>query len=196
MTTNINPPCLLCGLRWPECGCTKEKRPLTPGEKAIAGTKTALENFYRNQIPKPKRRNSRPEKEVEHACIEWMRAMKWDVQVYEAKSTYDPKSRRYVGRTMKPGTVDCQGVMPSGRFVAVEFKAKGMLRTFNSPRNMRQAGYLIEKINNNAFGVVVDSVERLKELYHGYMNALSYGDEAAKQYLFESLPVKKKFVVL
>src|ERR1700727_875427 len=100
-------------------------------------TKKALERYYAKQIPKPRRHNAKPEKEVERDCMAWMNSMGWSMGVYEAKNTYNPRSGRWIGKSMRSGTVDCQGVLPNGTFAAVEFKAPTRLSTFNSNRNMK-----------------------------------------------------------
>lgn len=173
-------PCLKCGKLWPTCGCSASNQPDPP--QSQIDTALALARFMDKAKPKPKRRNSRPEKQVEFDCMSWMRRMGWSVQVYEARQS----SGRYTG--VLAGTVDCQGVLPNGTFVAVEFKAPGKLKTFNRPANHRQRNYLIEKINHFAFGCVVDSLEKLQEIYAGYKMLTR---EDALIYLLEQLPSAK-----
>jgi hypothetical protein len=138
---------------------------------ASDSTKKALHNYFEKQarkVSRPKKRNFKPEKQVELECVQWMTAQGWDIGIYEAKAVYNPHAGRYLRGVMKAGTVDCQGVMPDGTFVAVEFKAPGRLKTFNSARNDRQRIYLINKINHNAFGAVVDSAKLLAEIYESW----------------------------
>lgn len=153
------------------------------------GAKKALENYYTKlakQVSKPKRRNQKPEKLVEHECVALMRALGWDVAIYEAKGIYNPHAGRYVSQRMRAGTVDCQGVMQNGTFVAVEFKAPGKRSTFNSPRSGRQKEYLIQKIHHNAFAVVVDSSQLLKQLYETWVEITD--EDERRQFLLKSLP--------
>ncbi len=149
-------------------------------------TKEALDRYF-TKLAKPKRnkKNLKPEKEVEHQCVEWMRAVNWDVGIYEAKASYNPYAGRYISRSMQAGTVDCQGVMPNGIFVAVEFKAPGRLKTFNSQRNYRQKEYIVSKILSNAFAVVVDSKDRLEQIYATWKNL---DENKKKDFLMASLP--------
>lgn len=140
---------------------------------ASESTKKALHNYFEKQakeVSRRKKRNFKPEKQVEQACVKFMTAQGWDVGIYEAKAVYNPHAGRYLRGVMRAGTVDCQGVMPDGTFVAVEFKAPGRLKTFNSPRNDRQREYLINKINHNAFGCVVDSAHLLEQIYKAWAN--------------------------
>lgn len=150
---------------------------------ATEGVKKALNNYFEREAKKSlrrPRRNMKPEKLVEQACVQWMTAQGWDVAIYEAKAVYNPFAGRYLRGVMKAGTVDCQGVMPDGTFVAVEFKAPGRLSTFNSIRNDRQREYLINKINHNAFGAVVDSAELLGQIYKAWADEK---DPSAKKWL-------------
>lgn len=187
MLMAMSSPCAKCGKLWPECEC--DVKPL-----AASSPKAALDKYFQKQIPKltSKRRNLKPEKEVERACMPWMRAQGWDVQIYEAKNTYDPRRQQWSSKSMQAGTVDCQGLMPNGIFVAIEFKAHGKLRTFNRARNQRQKDYIIQKIGSNAFACVTDSLPLLQSIYNGYLLALKDGQDAAKQFLFDHLPGRKK----
>lgn len=149
----------------------------------------ALESYYQNQLPKERKikaKNQRPEKDVEYECLVWMRQQGWDVQIYEAKAVWNPKARRYLSQSMKAGTVDCQGLMPGGVFVAVEFKAPKRISTFNLAKNHRQRQYLIEKISFGAFGCVVSSATRLEQIYNSWRDLKS--PEEKRTYLMACLP--------
>lgn len=148
----------------------------------------ALSAYSVKQIKslKPKRKNKAPEKEVECACLNWMRAMMWDVQILSAKAVYNQKAGRYLSQTMSPGTPDCVGVMPNGTFVAVEFKSPGNLHTFNRPRNYRQKEYIKEKISHNSFAVVVDSIKSLQLIFETWQKIQDPNQKRA--YLFSQLP--------
>jgi hypothetical protein len=153
--------------------------------------KDALDRYYSKlakQQSKPKRKNRKPEKEVERFCLEWMRARKWDVQIYESKAVFSARSGRYTGQSMKAGTVDCQGITPDGIPVYIEFKAPGRLSTFSSPKNHRQKEYLVAKIQNGAFGAVVDSANRLDRIFGEYINRVRSSKDEAKQFLLSELP--------
>jgi len=135
------------------------------------------------------KRNTHPERDlVQKPCMIWMRAMKWDVEVYEAKATYDPRAGCYRNQAMKAGTTDCMGTLPNGLSVIVEFKAPGKLATFNQDRNHKQKEFVIKKINTNAFAVVVDSVERLKELYYEWAVIKEVKPSTAIDFLLKALP--------
>ncbi len=153
-------------------------------------TKKALDSYMSRQLKTKQKRgaNGKPEKEVERACLAWMRAQGWQVQIYAASSTYSPSAGRWIGQAMKAGTVDCQGLLPDGTFVAVEFKAPGRLKTFNLEKNTRQREYLIQKIKMNAFGCVVDSARRLQMIFDGYKELMETSKDQAQMFLLRELP--------
>lgn len=155
------------------------------------GARKALDNFYAKTAKKLRgktRKNASPEKEVEKECVHWMRVQGWSVEIYSAKATYDPRRGVWRNQSMKAGTCDCQGVAPGGIFAAIEFKSPGRLSTFNQPKNYRQKEYILNKINVGAFACVVDSVNRLREIYAGFCQALQTSPDAAKVFLLKSLP--------
>lgn len=154
--------------------------------------KKAIENYINKQDRKlngPTRRNLKPEKEVEKACLEWMRQEGWSIQIIESKATFDPKRQRYISQSTKAGTSDCFGMTKNVEPCFIEFKAPGKLQTFALEKNGRQQQYLISKIKAGAFGCVVDSVERLKKIYLAWQSLR--GDDA-KDFLLNQLPRPKK----
>lgn len=161
-----------------------------------ARVKTAIDNYIIKQDKKtsgPKRRNEKPEKLVEHACLEWMRNKGWSVQIIESKSTFDPKRQRYISQTTKAGTCDCFGVTDDGYAVFVEFKAQGKRNTFALDKNFRQAEYLTSKIRTGAFACVVDSPQLLEETYTNWVNLKSLeGLKPAIEFLLNQLPRQNK----
>lgn len=157
-----------------------------------SGVLKALEAYslkdMKERGPKKKRgHHKKPEKEVEKVCLVWMRALNWDVQIYESKATYNPRTGHWSQQSMKAGTADCMGCMADGHMVVVEFKAKGHLRGFNHPKNYRQKLFIKQKISQNAFACVVDSAELLNTIYTGW-SALRHDKEAAKLFLMKMLP--------
>jgi hypothetical protein len=130
----------------------------------------------------PKRKHKKPEKEVEKACVDWMRKQGWVVEIYESKATLSNGVWRQ--QSMKAGTADCMGVMPDGTAVIVEFKAPGKLKTFWAERNQRQQEFLIERINLFAFACVTDSVKRLIDIYDCWRKL---NDTQGRNYLMEKL---------
>lgn len=164
-------------------------------EKLIS-TRRAIERFCERQLKKeqnelkPSRKNQKPEKLTEAQCLYWMRKKGWKVQIYESKATYSQIAKRWINQSMQAGVADCQGTMPDGRSIAVEFKAKGKLSTFWKPTNYRQQEFILDKINLNAFACVVDSVELLEAIYKHWQCRLVGGATSAQNCLRENLPKK------
>lgn len=159
-----------------------------------AGVRDALNKFYQRQAAKDKPKESRahygkPEKEVEKACLEWMRAKGWSVQILEAKATWSPQANRWLQQSMKAGTCDCMGNTDTGIGVAVEFKAPGRLSSINTERRYAQRKFIVDKINTNTFACVVDSVQRLETIWSRWNELREKGALGeARNYLISMLP--------
>jgi len=139
-----------------------------------------------------RKKNMKPEKEVEKACLLWMRSVGFEVQIYESKAIYNAKAGMYMANPgVKVGNCDCQGIMENGVSVAVEFKAPGRLSTFLKDTNTPQRDFIIKRINMNGFACVVDSVEMLQKIYLDWIAYKAVNDECAKQFLLSSLPSKR-----
>jgi len=135
------------------------------------------------------KKNKKPEKLVEAACLKWMRSFNWDVNIYEAKAVYNPDGT-YRSSRMKAGVSDCMGITPDGVPIYVEFKAKDRRYSFNSPKRKLQKEFLIKKIEYYAFGVVVDSVDKLIEYWTTWESI--HDKDQARGYLMSILPKSKK----
>jgi hypothetical protein len=155
----------------------------------------AMNRFYQRQLNEGKPKESRahygkPEKEVEKACLDWMRSRGWSVQIFEAKATWSPEAGRFIQQSMRAGTCDCLGNTDEGIGCAVEFKAPGALSTFNSEKRHLQREFIIQKIKTNCFACVVDSVERLELIYTEWLKIKSEDREKSREYLISMLPQK------
>lgn len=132
-----------------------------------------------------KRRNKRPEKEVESACLKWMREHGWSVDVIEASGGRN----MYGAVTVKSGFSDACGNTQHGLAVFVEFKAPGRLATLRD----HQRVFLTKKINTNCFAVVVDSASRLSTLFDEWLRHRRNKDlKAAQDFLLNALPKERK----
>lgn len=158
-------------------------------EERRKSTETAFGKFYENQNKKskgPQRKNTKPEKEVEKACLEWMRKAGWQVEIFEAKATYNPHAGIWMQQGMKDGTADCLGSNEQGIAVAVEFKAPGC-RVASRLRD-KQREFLVKKINGNNFAVVTDSVAYLEKTYNRWLEIRSQDLKRAQIFLLGQLP--------
>ena len=135
----------------------------------------------------PSRRNAHPEKDVEKACVQLMRSWNWVVQIIESKACYNPSVGRWIGQSAKQGTSDCLGVTSTGVAVAIEFKADGKLSTLRE--NQRE--FLIERINQYSFAVVVDSPGLLEEYRNRWEFLRKTGNlDTSRDYLLACVPKK------
>lgn len=155
-------------------------------------TRKALVKFLEKQERKntPSRKNAKPEKDVEKECLALMRSWGWKVEIYESKANFDPRTGRWRQNSMKAGTCDCMGLMPDGTSVAIEFKAPGKVSTLNKNENQRD--FLEERIKFNAFAAVVDSGQRLKDIFNKWSELRNIGTVSAQKYLLDMLPPRKK----
>lgn len=145
----------------------------------------AMEKFNKKHDPtRTRRTNQKPEKDVQDKCLEWMRSSGWEVEIIEAKATFDPKLGIWRNQAVKAGYVDCTGNDSTGHAVAVEFKAPGKLKTLRD----KQREFLVRKIESGCFGVVVDSAALLEKLYHQWLPM----DRAMRiKFLLGELPPEK-----
>lgn len=165
--------------------------------KKTQGASDALNKFYQKELDelnpkvKKKSRNAKPEKDVEAACLAFMRAWGWTVEIYEAKATWDPIRQIWKNSAMKAGTCDCMGTTEDGVAVAVEFKAPGRLSSFNAEDRYLQRKFIVDRINSNAFACVVDSSESLRVIYGRWKDLRAQGMGVAREYLLSALPQKR-----
>jgi hypothetical protein len=132
----------------------------------------AVEKHHAKQLREPRKKpNGKPEKEVEKACMAWLRANGFSCSVVESKAVYSEASGRYMNGQTDAGFADCVGVHDSGTAVFIEFKAKGRLSTLRPA----QKAFLREKIRFNAFAIVVDSAEMLAETWRAFVTAKETG---------------------
>ena len=148
----------------------------------------ALYNYHAKQLPKsgkPKKKNQKPEKDVEKTCLKWMREHGFNVDIIEAKGGYN---NQYGVIAVKAGFSDCVGNDNFGRACFVEFKAKG--RRSNVSEIQRQ--FLLSKISTNTFAVVTDCVEHLSNSYNIWCGLYDYGKyKRAREFLMSILPKSK-----
>ena len=135
------------------------------------------------------KKNAKPEKDVEKACLVWMRARDWEVEIYESKATFS--NGHWHNQAMRAGNADCQGIMPDGTSVAVEFKAPGRLSNFLIDKRILQRDFILRRIRLNGFACVVDSVERLEIIFKQWLLFREKSKELAQRYLLDMLPRKK-----
>ena len=147
----------------------------------------AIEKYISKNTPKvgPKRKNDKPEKEVERLVLEWMRGIGWSIEVIESKSTYSKAAGRWIGQSVKQGFSDIVGTTSSGVAVYVELKAPGKRHTLRA----NQRTFLLEKIDSRAFVCVTDSVKFISDVYATWAGL---DIESRVRFLREMMPVERK----
>lgn len=152
-------------------------------------TREALNRYYQKQLPtkaKPSRKNKSPEKDLtEKPCVKWMRDSGWNVDIIEAKATYNPKAGKYISSAVRKGYVDCSGNTHMGHSCYVEFKAPGKRSTLRDD----QREFLIAKIETNCFACVTDSVKHLSQLFKRWENEADPRER--RKLLMKDLPKQK-----
>ena len=143
-----------------------------------------MENYINKELPanrNPKRRNQKPEKEVEKAVLDWCRLRGWHVTVVEAKTNFSAASGRYTSQNVAPGFSDIIGNNSYGYLVAIELKAPGKRSTLRP----KQREFLQAKIETNCFAIVCDCVEYLQKTYAFWAQLLP---SAQQDFLRQELP--------
>jgi len=128
--------------------------------------KVAIGKYLDKNTPKEKRHNAKPEKEVEEEVLEWCRSCGWDVNVIEAKSTWNERAGRYISQSVTPGYPDISGNTDVGLSIYIELKAPGKRSTLRP----EQYSFLLRKINTGCFAVCVDSASYLETIWKAYNN--------------------------
>ena len=151
-------------------------------------TRKALENYItRECAPKnsrqPKKKYNKPERQTENDCLIWCRSKNIFVHVVES-SSYDPIVGRKTFSRATPGMPDLIGNTANGNSVYIELKAKQRRSTLKE----HQREFLIAKIKQNCFAVVVDRVEKLDQYFREFCKLKNL--EMRQTYLLDCLPQK------
>lgn len=151
----------------------------------------ALKNYSKKILGQGKRKtrgkNKRPEKSTEKQCMDWFHEHGFSMHVVEAKAVYSQSAGRYLSGQVAAGFSDAAGCAPDGIGCFVEFKAKGRLSTLRP----QQREFLKAKILRGCFSCVVDSCEKLSELYSRWKKEKRRGPEYGISYLMGELPKDK-----
>lgn len=127
----------------------------------MSSTKKALYRYIEKSTPKKsrtKKRNAKPEKQVEKQVLTYLNKNGFSVHVIESKAVFNKAAGRYLKGQTDPGMTDIIGCTPKGIAVFVELKAAGKRSTLAE----HQRDFLINKINMGCFACVVDGVDSVK----------------------------------
>lgn len=155
-----------------------------------ASTEAAIHKFIqKNCGPQnsrvPKRQNKKPEKKTESDVLHWARDNGFYLHVVEA-SSYDPLLGRKGMAKAQAGLSDVIGNTPTGLSCWIELKAKDRRSTLSE----LQRRFLEQKIEQNCFAVVVDTVDRLNQYWRGFCTLKTPTEK--QKYLTDCLPKKSQ----
>ena len=151
-------------------------------------TKQAIDRFIRKQSARenktaPVKQNKKPERDTEKAVLHWARDNGFFLHLVES-SSYDPILRRKGSARAQSGMSDLIGNTPDGLACYIELKAKDRRSTLSESQRL----FLKQKIEQNCFAVVVDSVDRVSQYWRGFCSLKTSLER--RQYLLDCLPKK------
>ncbi|HET6441301.1 MAG TPA: VRR-NUC domain-containing protein [Phycisphaerae bacterium] len=74
-----------------------------------------------SDVFRPRRRRRKPERNVQRACLAWLRARGALVAVTDAGAAY--RAGAFFGDAIPAGWPDITGLLPNGRFIGIECKS-------------------------------------------------------------------------
>ena len=154
-----------------------------------SGVQNAMKKYHSKQLNQGLTRESRgkykkPEKDTEKQVMAWAKEAGLNLHVIEA-STYNSRTGTFGDAKVQAGFSDLVGNTSHGLACYIELKAKD--RRSNLSDSQRE--FLIEKVEQGCFAVVVDSRDRV-ERYWKQFCSLKNLDER-KSFLMECLPKKR-----
>ena len=104
---------------------------------------------------RPRRKRRKPERAVQRECLAWLRKHGALVAVTDAGTAY--RAGAFFGDGIPRGWPDITGLLPDGRFIGVECKAKGG-RQSPTQKRMEQ-----EILNRNGIYILARSAEDVRK---------------------------------
>lgn len=153
-------------------------------------TREAIFKYHQKQLNQgvtrePKRKNKKPEKNVEKAILEWGKDLGNHLHVVDS-SSYDPIFGRKGLAKAERGFSDIVGNTCEGLALYIELKAKDQRSRLSEFQRL----FLENKIDQYCFAVVVDSRARIEQYWKGFWSLKDLDDR--KSYLRDCLPKKRK----
>lgn len=148
----------------------------------------AINRYYERQqalgtTREPTRKNKTPERDVQKECLAWGRSNGFSLHVVEA-SRYNASLGQKGDAKVEAGFSDLVGNTQQGLACYIELKAKGRRSTLS----YSQREFLVKKIEQSCFAVVVDSVQKLQQYWKSFCSLKT--PEERKNHLLSSLPQK------
>lgn len=126
-----------------------------------------------------------PEKLVEQQVLAWAFENRWSLHVFDSKAIRRG-DRMQSNPGIPVGCPDLLGNCPCGFAAYIELKkhnADGVCR-------ISQRNFLLQKIDSNAFACVVDSPEKIEQLYEKWVALREISWNVARDLLRKALPTK------
>lgn len=148
--------------------------------------KNAIHKFIakQNKSAAPRRKNKKPEKELESKLLPVLKMHGIFASVVESKAVYSAGAGRYLSGQAASGFPDIVGCNNQGAFLAIELKAPGRRSTVRPS----QRQFLLNVIAHNGFAVVTDSVDHFVQLYSRW---ILIDSALKKSILLNDLPKEK-----
>lgn len=149
--------------------------------------KDALNKYYQRQMPKPqkpRRKNQKPEAELEKHIKALFIELKFSMNKVEAKAVYNPHAGTYLRGQTEAGVSDWVGCTPDGCGCFVEVKAPGRRSTLKQHQRI----FLETKIKLGAFAACVDSTELLYSTWTEWQHRRLMDPMLSRNYLLKALP--------
>jgi hypothetical protein len=147
----------------------------------------ALMKFSSRSLPKTprKKKNQNLEGPVVLEIKKGLTAIGFDLNIIEAKATYNESAGRYISGQVDPGYPDLSGNGPSGESVFIEVKAKGKRSTLR----LEQFSFLKNKIDKGCFAICADSLEYCVLTFNAWLKLPA---NLKKDFLLAELPGKHR----
>lgn len=151
-------------------------------------TSAAMLKYHKKQLAQgttrePRTKHKKPEKNTEAEVLLWANNYNIHLHVVDS-SSYDYRHGHRGVQKAQTGFPDLVGNTEGGLVLWIELKAKDRRSTVSHS----QRTFLLAKISQNCFAVVVDSAERLEQYWRGYTSLKNLKERQA--YLYDSLPKK------
>ncbi len=108
-----------------------------------------------------------PEKEVQDAIMDYLKVKQIYAWVNKTQGTFDPIRKTFRRNTTKKGISDILGIMPDGRFLAIEVKSPKIKLPVTAPSKMKeyadQIEFLSEITSYGGVAMMVNSLDMVME---------------------------------
>ena len=98
-------------------------------------------------------RNSEKESDIQKAILQYLELKKIFAWSNKTQGTFDSKGNFFRKSNMLKGVSDILGILPNGKFLAIEVKKKG-----NYP-SLEQKEFLAKIIDNNGIGFIAYNID-------------------------------------